>query len=41
MVAADFPGISATIILAKITPLGNDGSLTFENGNLTNFVAPT
>ena len=41
MVAADFPGIFATIILAKISPLGNDGSLTFENGNLTNFVAPT
>ena len=41
MVAQDFPGVSATIILAKITPLGNDGELTFENGNLTNFVAPT
>ena len=37
----DFPGTSATIIIAKITPLGNNGQLTFQNGLFTNFIAPT
>ena len=41
LVYSDMTGISASIILAKITPLGNDGTLTFQNGLLTNFIAPT
>jgi hypothetical protein len=41
LVYQDFPGISVTIILAKITPLGNNGELTFSNGILTAYVDPT
>ena len=35
IVAADLPGISATIVTAKLTALGTDGSMTFVNGILT------
>jgi hypothetical protein len=34
-------GISGTAILAKITLAGTDGSLTFNNGIITAYVAPT
>jgi hypothetical protein len=34
-------GISGTAALAKITSLGTDGSLTFTNGIITAYVAPT
>jgi len=34
-------GISGTAALAKITALGTDGSLTFTNGIITSYVAPT
>jgi hypothetical protein len=34
-------GISGTAALAKITVLGTDGSLTFTNGIITAYVAPT
>jgi hypothetical protein len=34
-------GISGTAALAKITALGTDGSLTFSNGIITAYVAPT
>jgi len=34
-------GISGTAALAKITALGTDGSLTFTNGIITAYVAPT
>lgn len=34
-------GISATVILAKITPSGTSGSLTFVNGILVSKVDPT
>jgi len=34
-------GISGTATLAKITALGTDGSLTFTNGIITAYVAPT
>jgi len=34
-------GISGTADLAKITSLGTDGSLTFTNGIITAYVAPT
>ena len=34
-------GISGTAALAKLTVLGTDGSLTFVNGLITAYVAPT
>ena len=34
-------GISGTATLAKITPVGANGSLTFTNGIITAYVAPT
>jgi hypothetical protein len=34
-------GISGTAALAKLTALGTDGSLTFTNGIITAYVAPT
>ena len=34
-------GISGTAALAKLTTLGTDGSLTFANGIITAYVAPT
>jgi hypothetical protein len=34
-------GISGTAALAKLTALGADGSLTFSNGIITGYVAPT
>jgi hypothetical protein len=34
-------GISGTAALAKITALGTDGSLTFTNGIITAYLAPT
>jgi hypothetical protein len=34
-------GISGTAALAKLTALGTDGSLTFVNGLITAYVAPT
>jgi hypothetical protein len=34
-------GISGTATLAKITALGSDGSLTFTDGIITAYVAPT
>ena len=34
-------GISGTAALAKLTTLGTDGSLTFANGIITTYVAPT
>jgi hypothetical protein len=34
-------GISGTAALAKLTALGADGSLTFVNGLITAYVAPT
>jgi len=34
-------GISGTAALAKLTVLGTDGSLTFVNGIITAYVAPT
>jgi hypothetical protein len=34
-------GISGTAALAKITAIGTDGSLTFTNGIITAYVAPT
>ena len=34
-------GLSGTATLAKITTLGVDGSLTFTNGIITAYVAPT
>jgi hypothetical protein len=34
-------GISGSAALAKITALGTDGSLTFTNGIITAYVAPT
>jgi len=34
-------GISGTAALAKLTTLGTDGSLTFVNGIITAYVAPT
>ena len=34
-------GISGTAALAKLTALGTDGSLTFANGIITAYVAPT
>jgi hypothetical protein len=34
-------GISGTAALAKLTALGTDGSLTFTDGIITAYVAPT
>jgi hypothetical protein len=34
-------GISGTAALAKLTAIGTDGSLTFANGLITAYVAPT
>jgi hypothetical protein len=34
-------GISGTAALAKLTVLGTDGSLTFTDGIITAYVAPT
>ena len=34
-------GISGTAALAKLTALGADGSLTFTDGIITGYVAPT
>lgn len=34
-------GISGTVALAKVTALGTDGSLTFANGIITGYEAPT
>jgi hypothetical protein len=34
-------GISGTAALAKLTVLGTDGSLTFVDGIITAYVAPT
>ncbi len=34
-------GIDGTAALAKLTALGTNGSLTFSNGLITNYVAPT
>lgn len=34
-------GIDATVPLAKLTPAGSDGSLTFTNGVLTSRTDPT
>jgi hypothetical protein len=39
--ASENIGISGTAVLAKITALGADGSLTFTNGIITAYVAPT
>jgi hypothetical protein len=39
--ASENIGISGTAALAKITALGTDGSLTFTNGIITAYVAPT
>lgn len=35
------PGLSTTVALAKLTGLGTDGSLEFQDGLLTIYVAPT
>jgi len=34
-------GVSGSVVLAKITALGADGSLTFANGIITAYVSPT
>ncbi len=34
-------GVSGTVVLVKITALGANGSLTFDNGIITAYVAPT
>jgi hypothetical protein len=34
-------GVSGSVVLAKITVLGTDGSLTFTDGLITAFTAPT
>lgn len=34
-------GVFGSVVLAKITALGADGSLTFTNGIITAYVAPT
>ena len=34
-------GVSGSVVLAKITALGADGSLNFTNGIITAYVAPT
>lgn len=34
-------GVSGSVVLAKITGLGADGSLNFTNGIITAYVAPT
>jgi hypothetical protein len=39
--ASQNTGVSGTVVLAKITGLGADGSLTFANGIITAYVAPT
>jgi hypothetical protein len=39
--ASQNTGVSGTVVLAKITALGADGSLTFANGIITAYVAPT
>ena len=36
-----FSGVSGTVTLAKLETLGTNGSLTFENGIITAFTAPT
>lgn len=38
---ADGPGPSGTAVLAKITSGGSNGSLSFTNGFVTNYTAPT
>jgi hypothetical protein len=40
-VSTQTTGISGTAALAKLTALGTDGSLTFVNGLITAYVAPT
>jgi hypothetical protein len=40
-VSTQTTGISGTAALAKLTVLGTDGSLTFVNGLITAYVAPT
>jgi len=40
-VSTQTTGISGTAALAKLTALGADGSLTFVNGLITAYVAPT
>jgi hypothetical protein len=39
--ASQNTGISGTAALAKLTSLGSDGSLTFSNGIITAYIAPT
>jgi len=34
-------GVTATITIAKLTPSGSNGSLTFTNGILTSYVGAT
>lgn len=34
-------GISTTVVLAKLTTTGTEGSMTFNNGVLTAYTAPT
>jgi type IV secretory pathway VirB2 component (pilin) len=34
-------GISTTVVLAKITAGGTNGSLTVQNGIITSYTAPT
>jgi len=36
-----FNGFSGTVVLAKITALGSNGSLTVLNGIITAYTAPT
>jgi hypothetical protein len=40
-IASQNTGISGTAALAKLTALGFDGSLTFANGIITAYIAPT
>lgn len=35
------PGISQTVVLAKLTSGGANGQLVFKNGILTSYTAPT
>lgn len=41
LVAQDFPGVSGTILLAKLTGGGTNGSITVSHGIITAFTNPT
>lgn len=41
LVPLDCPGITATVVLAKVTPTGNNGQLGFVGGVLTTYIPPT